>query len=474
MYNDYHLIHIVDTPPASFPRYALAEAGYVGDTSGYFVLGGFGVANNNGVLLAPSLFLRAVCKDRLSRKSALSWATDIKQWVRFIEASQMKGKIPPYEVDLMSIGEETLKRYGDFLTRLASSREGKRLTTATVRNKLLRVCTMQQWFADNGWYQGDLGPRSGGATKRFSIQPIGLLAHIHNRRPIPHAEGPMGSKFAQNVTARRPQKLPRALTQTDQNSVEKVLNMRLQAVTKNSPRYDQFLRDQLIFNTGRFVGLRVENIKNLPVAKILALQLDGMRDTDLLTLQLIGKGRRPIAPPFTVALLRQMQIYAETARHRAVVRGGGKDPAELFVTHLGGRTGKSPTIRGLQSAMGKLFIEAGLSKLVPKRTKAAEIATDERGKPIYRLASYFSVHDLRHTCAARYFYANLSATGDREQAMRAVQSQLCHLHIETTETEYAELTRRFSTWKTFSEGLAKERFATSTAYDHNKISEAME
>lgn len=464
MRNQYGSVVVFSDVRAGFPRYALAEADYDRDRSGYFALGGFGVSNHNGVILAPSLFLRAVSKDRLTRKAALSWATDIKQWVRFVEAVQTQGQKVPYEFDLMSIDEAMLKRFGDLLTRLTVSREGKRLTTATVRNKLMRVCTMQQWFSDNGWYHGDLGPRAERSSKSFSIQPMGLLAHIYQRRQEAKA-GPMGSKFVQSVASRRPQKLPRALTQADQEAVEKVLKNWLETEPANSPRYDQHIRDQLIFNTGRFVGLRVENMIDLPVAKVLALYLDGMSDTDQVPLQMIGKGRKTITIPFSVALLRQMQIYAETARQRAVSRGGRKDVAGLFVAHVGSHTGKSLSTRGIQKAMEGLFIQAGLSTLVPLRKKGRDIVKNERGDPIYRRASRFSVHDLRHTCAARFFYANLFATQDREQAMRAVQAQLCHVHIETTEKEYTELTRQFSTWKTFSEGLAMQRIAYSASRD---------
>lgn len=476
MTNDYGLVCIGKSPGGGFPHYALAETGYglARDKSGYFILGGFAVENNNGVILAPSLFLRSVSKNRLSRKSALSWATDVKQWVRFIEVVQVKQKKPPYTFDLMSVDQDMLKRYGDFLTRLTFSREGKRLTTATVRNKLLRVCTMQQWFADNRWYLGDLGPRAERASKSFSIQPMGLLAHIHKQRPKSSIEGPMGSAFAQSIVARRALKLPRSLTQADQSAVEEVLKTRLESVAKNSPRYDQYLRDQLIFNVGRFVGLRVENMTDLPVAKVLALRLDGMSATDPLSLKLTGKGDHSITPAFTVELLRQMQAYADTARQRAITKGKHKDPAGLFVSHLGAHTGKSLTARGIQKAMEELFVQAGLSVLVLTRTMTGEIVRDERGVPVCRTTSRFSVHDLRHTCAARLFYATLAATGDREQAMRKVQAQLCHLHIETTERKYAELTRRFSTWKTFSDGLAKERAATPINENIDEILETVE
>lgn len=196
MVNTYGIVSIFSASPTSFPRYALAEAAYDRPKSGYHAVGGFGVANNNGVILGPSLFLRARSKDKLSQKAALSWATDIKQWVRFVEVIQVGHKAPPYDFDLMAIDESTLKRYGDFLTRLTISKEGKRLTTATVRTKLMRVCFMYQWFADNGWYLGDLGGRAEQGNKRLSVRPMGFLAHIGQRKDKPTKLGPMGSAYA--------------------------------------------------------------------------------------------------------------------------------------------------------------------------------------------------------------------------------------------------------------------------------------
>ena len=160
MFSEYGIVKIGEVPGAAFPRFTFAEAGYDRGKSGYFVLGGFAVQNHNGVILGPSMFLRAVSLDRLSKKSARSWATDIKQWVRFVEFVQVGRKDPPYEFNLMDVDEETLARYGDFLSRHTRSRADCQLSTNTVRNKLQRVCAMQQWFADNRWFYGDLGPRA--------------------------------------------------------------------------------------------------------------------------------------------------------------------------------------------------------------------------------------------------------------------------------------------------------------------------
>ena len=66
MFNEYGVVRIGNLPGAVFPRFTLAEAGYDTVKSGYFVLGGFAVRNHNGVVLAPSMFLRAVSKDRLT------------------------------------------------------------------------------------------------------------------------------------------------------------------------------------------------------------------------------------------------------------------------------------------------------------------------------------------------------------------------------------------------------------------------
>lgn len=463
MLREYGLVSVMSTPGAAFPRYTLAEADYDSDRSGYFVLGGFAVKNHNGVVLGPSMFLRAVSKDRLTKKSALSWATDIKQWVRFVEFVQVGRRAPPYEFDLMNVDEETLRRYGDFLSRHAQSRTNRQLSTSTVRNKLWRVCSMQQWFAENRWFYGDLGPAAETKTNSRSARPTGFLAHVHTRRaPGASKRGPMGSQFALSVESRHPDHLPRALTQGDLRAIEGALSARLRSVAEGSPRYDQYVRDQLIFNVSRFVGLRVENLLGLPVAKILALRLSHLRDTDAIAIPMIGKGRRMIHPPFPVALLRQMQAYAETARDRAVKRGNGNNQAKFFVAHIGSKTGKAIGIRAIQKAMSDLFVEAGLSTQELMCDDDGSAIMDEHRRPVYRSAPRYSIHALRHSCAMRTFYAIYEATGDRMKAMSAVQGQLCHADMATTEKKYAELSRRFSTWNSFSDGLDRERTATET------------
>lgn len=406
MLAEYGTVSIMKMPGASFPRYAVAETGYGTDKSGYFVLGGFAVRNNNGVVLGPSMFLRAISKDFLTWKSARSWATDIKQWVRFVEFVQVGKKDPPYEFDLMKVDEDTLRRYGDFLVRIAKTRDGRQLSTSTVRNKLSRVCAMQQWFADNGWYHGDLGPRAQPTTNKRSTRPTGLLAHIHGRQTTKaRRDAPMGSKYALSVEARRPDQLPRALTRSDLQAVERALKERLRSVPENSPRYDQYVRDELIFNVSRFVGLRVENLADLQVATILTLRLSNLKDTDTIAIPLIGKGRRKIHPPFTAILLRQMQAYAETARNRAVKRAKRKDPAQLFVAHTGSTTGAPIGVRAIQKAMSDLFVEAGLATPVLVRNEDGSVLTDEHGRPVCRAKSTASVHALRHSCAMEKYYA---------------------------------------------------------------------
>lgn len=270
----------------------------------------------------------------------------------------------------------------------------------------------------------------------------------------------MGSQFALSVEARRPVHLPRALTEGDVRAVEGALRARLRAVAMHSPRHDQYVRDELIFNVGRFVGLRVENLSGLPVAKILALRLDHQRDSDKIAIPLIGKNRRTLHPPFPVALLRQMQTYAETVRNRALKRGKVKDRGKLFVSHIGRTTGMPIGDRAMQKAMSDLFVEAGLSTPEPKRNADGSLMNDEQGKPVYEAKPRYSIHALRHTCAMLTYYAVYETTGDRDQAMSAVQGQLCHADIATTEKKYAELSRRFSTWRSFSHGLDRERAAT--------------
>lgn len=463
MLDKYRTVSIAKTPSPAFPRFTLTETGYDTDKSGYFVLGGFAVRNNNGVVLGPSLFLRAVSQGRLGKKSAHSWATDIKQWVRFVEFVQVGRKEPPYEFDLMNIDGETLKRYGYFLSNHARSRANCQLATATVRTKLWRVCAMQQWFADNKWFYGDLGARAELKANSRSARPTGFLAHVHNRNATPRSRmGPMGSQYALGVEARQPNRLPRALTQSDLRAVEGTNKARLRSVAEGSPRHDQYVRDELIFNVGRLVGLRVENLAEIPVAKILALRLSHLNDTDRVPIPMIGKGGRPIRPPFPAVLLRQMQAYVDTVRDRAVKRGKKKDHNGLFVAHTGRTTGMPIGIRAIQEAMSDLFIEAGLSTPELMRNEDGSPIKDEHGRPVYRAKSRDSIHALRHSCAMRTYYAIYQTTGDRVQAMSAVQGQLCHADMSTTEKNYAELSRRFPTWESFSNGLDRERAATES------------
>ncbi|WP_295512859.1 hypothetical protein, partial [uncultured Sulfitobacter sp.] len=213
---------------------------------------------------------------------------------------------------------------------------------------------------------------------------------------------------------------------------------------------------------GKTIGLRVENLPDLQAGKILALRLSHLRDTDTIAMPLIGKGRRKISPPFPVALLRQMQAYAETARDRAVKRGKEKDRGQLLVAHVGSRTGAAIGIRAIQKAVSTLFVEAGLSKPELMRKDDGAAVKDDQGRSVYLAKSLYSIHALRHTCAMQVYYSYYAATGDRKKAMSAVQGQLCHADIATTEMKYAELSRRFSTWSSFSDGLDRERSATES------------
>lgn len=110
-----------------FPRYAIAQAGYENsDRDGYFVIGGFVVGNHNGAVLAPSLFLRRISRNR-DKKTVKQWAIDIKHWVRFFEATKCRGLQPPYRVELFHAAEEDLLRYTLYLQRSALNHHGEPL-----------------------------------------------------------------------------------------------------------------------------------------------------------------------------------------------------------------------------------------------------------------------------------------------------------------------------------------------------------
>lgn len=257
------------------------------------------------------------------------------------------------------------------------------------------------------------------------------------------------------------ERLPRTVTASGLAAIDMFFSERLDPSRAPSPRREQDRRNFLVYALARTVGLRVEEISRLKASTIAALKLAGARPTETRNLPVRGKFSRTGSSAFTVELLRQLQDYASGDRLRAVFRGGGHDPQTLFVVHVGARTGAPLRREGMQRAMAEMFVAAGLCERVPLRDARGGLAKDTAGRCVFRRRPTHSIHDLRHTCACETFYALVAAYGDdhdtRMQALERVRRQLRHADIETTQTIYAALTERYSTWLAFGEGVDADR-----------------
>ncbi len=119
------------------------------------------------------------------------------------------------------------------------------------------------------------------------------------------------------------------------------------------------------------------------MARILTLRLQDAGPAETRKLAVTGKFGRTREVDFPVALLRQLKAYALDLRSKAV-EDSGRDPAGLFVAHLGKARGRALAIRGLQRAMEDLFIRAGLFELVPCKTAAGGARLAGSGRPLLR------------------------------------------------------------------------------------------
>ncbi len=440
-----------------YPDYATTvqfNARYPEETS-YPVIGGFRVANHNGTVLPVSLYLRSAARGRMDSKTAVSWATDLRHWLEFFERLRCRGQQSPYIFNLFDACEDDLLAYKRFLKEHKTNHAGDPLSPKTWSRKINRVCTMYQWWADQGWYHHTLGPRTELRSRRKPLPPTPLLNHI--RKPEYNSRlGPMGSVHGRVRGHETKRKLPRTLTRSDLTAISDNFRRRFQDAKESTPKWEQYVRDELIFSVGRLVGLRVDEITNLPTADILRMDLSGMGTTGMISLFVTGKFGKMAAVEFPVELLRQLQLYARDIRENALWRCGLPEPESLFVGHVKPHRGKPLNNKGIQAAMRNLFVEAGLFDWVVVRDKTGRAVDDKHGSPLLRPRARHSVHDLRHTYAVETFYAKLKAFGGddaaRIRAMEFVRRQLRHANIETTQDIYAELTARFSSWLSFSEG----------------------
>jgi integrase len=445
-----------------YPDYAIAihSDELNSEETSYPVIGGFRIANHNGIILPVSLYLRAAARGRMDPKTAASWATDLKHWVEFFERLRCRGKQPPYAFNLFDACENDLLTYKRFLREYKTNHSGDPLSPKTWSSKINRVCIMYQWWTDQRWYHRTLGPRAKLRGRSRFGSSASLLAHL--RKPEnEYRLGPMGSVHARIKGYETKRKLPRTLTWPELNAVSDIFQQRFQNVEKNTPKWEQYVRDELIFSVGRLVGLRVDEITNLPTSDILRMDLTGMSTTMTLSLYVTGKFKKKAAVDFPVELLKQLQTYGRDIREKAICRSGLLEPENFFVGHVKPHRGKPLNNKGIQAAIRNIFIEAGLFDWVVERDKTGHAKTDMHGQPLYRPRARHSIHDLRHTYAVESFYAKLVAFGGddaaRIRAMEFVKRQLRHANIETTQNIYAELTESYSSWLSFSEGLEQNR-----------------
>ncbi len=168
---------------------------------------------------------------------------------------------PGHALDLPDAREPQRRKCLALLECGARTRRGERLAPKTIAAKIYRVCAMYAWFAEKGWFRGDLGPSalrkrgyrrgraSGGAHSRTGGNEGTLL-------------GPTGSALAV-VRGRSSAGLPRTLTASDLRKLEDTLARSIAAADEGSARRDQHMRDQRVFSAGRIAGLRVLEIPRL-------------------------------------------------------------------------------------------------------------------------------------------------------------------------------------------------------------------
>ena len=354
-----------------------------------------------------------------------AYADDLAQWWTYLRLHGLAWD---------SVTSDDLRAYARALVEGVSS-IGKRFSSSTISRRIGTVETLYRWAYRQG-YVAECPVAEAGAKRLVDV----------DRAFLPHTGG---IRVAEASPLRpRPGAVDEhvnPIAMGDLRAILDGLGASPYDIDENDARAT---RDRLIAETSLYTGMRVDEVVGLTVYQILGLA-QGQDLSDPwrpLPLRItVTKGGAPRTVVVPAILLQALVAYVDGERASVVetarLRGRVASNA-LFLNgeratdrDVGGKVSPATAMRAFHAAVLSLGLTRDVTvyRIDPS---TGSPAIDDRGEEILepRTVAKHSFHDLRHTFACQFYWAEIQA--GNPAPWKKLQARLGHRRLSTTQDIY--------------------------------------
>jgi len=366
-----------------------------------------------------------------TRESPKTWtqaAQSLLTWLDFLEAA---------DIDWRHATKDDLTAYRDAYLGAVSPQTGQEYSPNTVRTRMVYIVNFINFAVEQDWIDSDLRAGSRVLPPRRH-RPIDSDALAHIRKGAP----PVVEEAAASAV-----RLNKLLPKAGQDDTVRVLRREeLNALlgwagprpSERTPEDGGSDRDYIVFALGWAVGLRVQEVADVPVLPFLEMVPNPQFLGEFFKLSVRGKGNktRPVDVPAWLVI--DIQAYIDGERRRALHKRGrnARESQLILNSEHSTRTGRPMTKAAMQALMERACEGAGLMM-------QNERVNPETGEVAVTPVPRFSMHCLRHTYAVMTYHNQIKSEYSNLDAWKYIQEQLGHKSPQTTINTYL---KHLSTW----------------------------
>ncbi len=359
------------------------------------------------------------------QKTQAAYADDLVHWWTYLRLNGLQWN---------SVAANDLRAYARALVEGVSSR-GHRFSSATIARRIGTVETFYRWAHRQGLV--DESPVVEAAAKRRVDV---------DRAFLPHTGGIHVA--AASILRPRPAAVDEHVNPIAMGDLTAILDGLGASPYDIDDNDARATRDRLIAETSLYTGMRVEEVVGVTMYQILGMARgedlsDPWRPLPLrITVTKGGTPRTVVVPAFLVrALLAYVDGERASVVEAARLRGRAASNA-LFLNgeratnrDIGGKVSPATAMREFHASVLSMRLTRSVTVYrIDPGTGAP--AVDERGEEILepRTVAKHSFHDLRHTFACQFYWAEIQA--GNPAPWKKLQARLGHKRLSTTQDIY--------------------------------------
>lgn len=377
--------------------------------------------------------------------TAEAYAYDLRDWFAFLEVREDESDESSKLGKAWDVAtEEDYVNYSEALQDAISPHTRRPLSDSTIRR---RQCTVENFYKEaerRDWYVGAFLKTLRLKKGRVRASDSDAMVHMRAGRDTTHQV----SLYAQEIGEPG---VIHPLSEGEWHAIQRELGPLPSEPKKNLHPS----RDRLACELSLTTGLRVDEVANLKVHHILALDADYSllseedRESGYLKLGITKtkglKARTVLVPCY---LIPELVSYIDGERKAAVSAGKTysakhgkryKEPDSLFVNHAYSLqyAGNAIQPASLSHAFRQACKAAGVMKTVQEIYTGEDDKGNETNVSVLRRAAAHCYHDLRHTFAVTKYFDEVD--NKNSEPWLLLKELLGHASVETTRDIYLKV-----------------------------------